>query len=63
MRVQWLFILLSLPTSVRVLRDPEALRFFGIAIVVVGAAFTVGSVVALAIRASRRSSTGHLSIR
>jgi hypothetical protein len=47
---------LMLPNTLRVLRDPEALSFFGIALGVIGAAVLVGSVVALAIGVGRRFS-------
>lgn len=59
----WLAILLSLPNIVRTVRDAEALEFFAIAIVVLAVPLAVGSIVALAMRAGRRSSADRLSIR
>jgi glucose dehydrogenase len=59
----WVGILLSVPNVVRTVRDPEALGFFGIAMLVLAVPLTVGSAVALAIMTARRSSTHHLSIR
>ena len=59
----WLAILLSIPNTIRTVRDPEALEFFATAIVVLAVPLTVGAIVALAIRAGRRSSAHHLSIR
>jgi hypothetical protein len=48
---------LSLPNTLRVLRDPEALSFSGTALGVMAAAVFVGSVVALAISIGRRFSS------
>jgi hypothetical protein len=49
-----LLLLLSLPNAIKVLKDPAALRFFGIALGVVAVAAIVGSVVAVGIVAVRR---------
>jgi hypothetical protein len=59
MRVLWAAILLLsvAASAVRVLRDPEALEFFGIAIVVMAAVLGVGSLAALILTAVRRLST------
>ncbi len=58
MRVFWgLMLLVSVANVVRVLQDPEALRFFAVAIAVVVAVGAVGSVVALILTAVRRLST------
>ena len=51
-----LLVLGSAANAVRVLQDPEALRFIGVAIVVVAAFATVGSLAALALVAVRRLS-------
>jgi len=44
---------LNLPNTLRLLRDPEALSFFGTTLAVIAAAVFVGSVVALVIRVGR----------
>jgi hypothetical protein len=49
-----LLLLMTVANAVRVLQDPEALRFFGIAIVVVLAVAAVGSAVAVILVAVRR---------
>jgi hypothetical protein len=45
----WLLLALAWIRAVRVLRDPDALRFFGFWLVVAAAAVAVGSTVALVI--------------
>jgi hypothetical protein len=52
-----LMLLLSLANMVRVLQQPQALRFFAVAIVVAATVGAVGSVVALIIVAVRRLSS------
>jgi uncharacterized membrane protein len=52
-----LMLLVPVANAVRVLQDPEALRFFAVAIVVAAAVGAVGSVVALILVAVRRLST------
>ena len=51
----WLLIALATINAVRVLRDPDALRFFGFWLVVLAAVLAVGSVVALVIGRVRRT--------
>ena len=51
-----LFAVLSVANTARVLQDPDALRFFAVAISVVVAVGAVGSVVAVGIVAARRFS-------
>ena len=48
---------LNLPNTLRVLRDPEALSFFGTTLGVIAAAVFIGSAVALVIRVGRRFSS------
>jgi hypothetical protein len=55
MRVVWAAILLvSLANAMRVLQQQEAMRFFGVAIVVIAAVGVVGSISALILIAVRR---------
>ena len=49
-----LMLLLSMANAVTVLKDPEAWRFFAMAIAVIVAVGAVGSVVALILTAVRR---------
>jgi hypothetical protein len=51
----WLLIALATINAVRVLRNPEALRFFGFWLVVLAAVLAVGSIVALVIVRVRRA--------
>jgi hypothetical protein len=57
MRVLWGLLLLAMvANAIRVLQDPEALRFFAVAIVVLVGVSAVGAVVALILTAVRRLS-------
>lgn len=50
----WLLMLVAVANAIRVLRDPEFLRFSGFWLSVLAAVAAVGSVIALIIVAARR---------
>jgi hypothetical protein len=57
LRALWaLLLLVSVANAVRVLRDPDAMQFFGTAFVVIAAVAVVGTIVALLLTALRRLS-------
>ncbi len=57
LRVLWAVLLVvSVVNAVRVLRQPDAMQFFGTAFVVVGVVAVVGTLVALLLTALRRIS-------